>query len=99
MNELAKAGLRVPEDVSVVGADDIRFARLTRPPLTTIRMPMEQLGRLAFRTLEEMLASNRHSGIERTIDTELVIRESTGQAREQAANPSAGSAAIEPVLR
>jgi hypothetical protein len=46
-----------------------------------------------------MLASNRHSGIERTIDTELVIRESTGQAREQAANPSAGSAAIEPVLR
>jgi len=97
LNELDKAGLRVPEDVSVVGADDIRFARLMRPSLTTIRIPVVELGRLAFRTLEEMLAHSRHAGIERTIDTELVIRESTGLAREQAASLSPSSAVNAPV--
>ena len=84
MNELAKVGLQVPEDVSVVGADDIRFARLTRPPLTTIRIPMQELGRLAFQTLEEMMASSQPIGLERTIDTELIIRASTSPPREQA---------------
>ena len=89
MNELAKAGHRVPEDVSVVGVDDIRFARLTRPPLTTIRIPKEALGRLAARTLEEMRTSTRPSGFERTIDTTLIIRDSTTGALEPAETPSA----------
>jgi DNA-binding LacI/PurR family transcriptional regulator len=89
MNELAKAGHRVPEDVSVVGVDDIRFARLTRPPLTTIRIPKEALGRLAARTLEEMRTSTRPSGFERTIDTTLIIRDSTAGALEPAETPSA----------
>ncbi len=93
MNELARAGLSVPNDVSVVGADDIQFARLTRPSLTTIRIPREELGRMAFQILDDMLASKHPSGIERTVDTDLVIRESTGPARELTANTMASSAA------
>ena len=91
LNELNKAGLRVPEDVSVVGADDIRFARLVRPALTTIRVPMAELGRLAFTTREALLAHSRHTGVERTIDTELVIRDSTGPARKETAEASNSS--------
>ena len=48
MNALEEAGVRVPEDVSIIGIDDIPFAFLARPPLTTIRVPREQLGMQAF---------------------------------------------------
>jgi len=99
INELAKAGLRVPVDVSVVGADDIRFARLTRPPLTTIRIPKEALGRLAFMTLEEMVTSGRPLGFERTVDTELIIRDSTGPAHELTVKASVGSDVTEEAFR
>jgi LacI family transcriptional regulator len=99
MNELAKAGLRVPNDVSVVGADDIRFAHLTRPPLTTMRIPKEALGRLAFMTLEEMLACSRPTGLERTVDTELIIRGSTGPAPAPTAKASIDSNATAEVFR
>jgi LacI family transcriptional regulator len=88
MNELAKAGYRVPEDVSVVGADDIRFALLSRPTLTTIRIPKEVLGRLAAGTLEEMRTGSRPSGFDQTIDTTLIIRGSTGPAHEPAVRAS-----------
>jgi DNA-binding LacI/PurR family transcriptional regulator len=75
---LAKCGVRVPADVSVVGADDIPFAALMHPPLTTVRIPREQLGETALRTLERMLAGE--GGVELSLETQLVIRESTGPA-------------------
>jgi len=81
MNALQQAGLRVPEDVSIVGIDNLSFAFLTRPPLTTINVPREQLGVSAFRALEKMLQLKRHNGADYTLETELVIRRSTGQAR------------------
>lgn len=77
---LEDAGLRVPEDVSVVGTDDIEFARLVRPSLTTIRIPREQLGKLAFEVLDKMLCSSRRIGREHVLDTELVVRQSTACA-------------------
>lgn len=55
MRALSKCGLRVPADVSVVGADDIPFCALTHPPLTTVRIPRERLGLLAFEVLQSML--------------------------------------------
>src|SRR6202043_3302226 len=55
MSALEESGGRVPEDVSVIGIDDIFFAFLARPPLTTIRVPREQLGIKAFEALERML--------------------------------------------
>lgn len=74
-------GFRVPDDVSVVGADDIPFAAVTQPPLTTVRMPRERLGSLASQLLQQMLLEKRETGVEEVLDTELVIRKSTAAAR------------------
>jgi len=77
MSVLEEAGVRVPEDVSVVGCDDIFFAQLARPPLTTIHVPREKLGRLSFEAIEKIVASKSHQGREYTLDTRLVVRRST----------------------
>lgn len=81
MSALEEAGVRVPEDASIVGIDDISFACLARPPLTTIRVPREQLGTQAFQALDKMLRLKRQPGAEYILDTELVVRSSTGPAR------------------
>ena len=79
-------GLRVPADISVAGFDDIPFARYLFPPLTTVRQPMREMGRLAMQSLIRLLSGH---GSEETIQVpaELVIRESTapphGAARAQ----------------
>lgn len=80
---LFQCGLNVPGDVSVIGADDIPFAALTQPPLTTIRMPREKLGAVAFELLQERLAEKGGQGREFVLDTELVIRESSAIVRRQ----------------
>ena len=81
MSALEEAGARIPEDVSVIGIDDISFAFLTRPPLTTIRVPREQLGRTAFQAFDKMLRLQRRKGAEYHLETELVVRKSTAPAR------------------
>ncbi len=73
-------GFRVPEDFSIVGADDVWMTRYCHPPLTTIRIPRDVLGQLAFDVLMKMLRSKRKQGSEHVLDTELVARRSTGQA-------------------
>lgn len=83
MNALEEAGVRVPEDVSVVGIDDISFAFLARPPLTTISVPREQLGVLAFQALDKMLKLKRRKGAEYYLETALVVRGSTAPAAAQ----------------
>lgn len=65
IRSFARFGIRVPEDISVVGADDIPFAALTHPPLTAIRIPREQLGSVAMQTLPEMLIKPEKAGTER----------------------------------
>ncbi|GMA23191.1 hypothetical protein GCM10025864_09500 [Luteimicrobium album] len=51
-----EAGLRVPEDVAIIGIDDIEAASLVRPALTTIRVPAEEIGRTAGRMLQDRIA-------------------------------------------
>jgi LacI family transcriptional regulator len=80
LQALIRIGLRVPDDVSVVGADDIAFSQLTQPALTTVRIPRGQLGQTACEVLERMLRG-KCPGLETTVDTELVIRDSTGPVR------------------
>jgi len=77
---LQAAGIDVPGRISVVGADDIPLARLTSPPLTTIRIPRDVIGVEAFKALEKMLHSKRHNGTQCSVETSLVIRQSTGPA-------------------
>lgn len=78
---LTRAGLRVPEDVSVVGADDIPMAGLMTPSLTTIHMPRQELGQAAFQLLHKMLNGEASDGLEVLLDTQLVLRASTAARR------------------
>jgi DNA-binding LacI/PurR family transcriptional regulator len=81
MSALEGAGVRIPEDISIVGIDNISFATLARPPLTTINVPREELGKTAFDALERILKLKRHRGAEYTLKTELIVRKSTAPAR------------------
>ena len=83
MSALEESGVRVPEDVSVIGIDDIFFAFLARPPLTTINVPREQIGIKAFEALDKMLKLKRHKGSNYTLETDLVVRKSTAPVRRQ----------------
>jgi len=78
---LEEAGIDVARDMSVVGIDDISFAFLTRPPMTTIRVPREQLGVTAFNALDKMMKRKTQKGTDYEMETELVIRKSTAPAR------------------
>jgi len=76
------AGLRVPEDLSVIGLDDIDFAEFTLPPLTTIRLSRQELAKAAFDALllqAENTANTAVNPIQREflVSTSLVIRGST----------------------
>ena len=74
---LGAAGLRVPDDLSVVGYDDLNFAARLAPPLTTVRQPKYELGRAAAELLlEEEDPEHRHREIR--FRPELVVRGSTG---------------------
>jgi len=70
-------GLRVPEDISVVGFDDIQSAAFHNPSITTIRQPLHQMGMIAARAL--LLRVRGQAAVPRTMPVmpELVIREST----------------------
>lgn len=80
MSALEEAGVKVPDDVSIVGIDNISFATLARPSLTTIHVPREKLGETAFFALEKMLKLKRHNGAEYSLETELIVRKSTAPA-------------------
>jgi LacI family transcriptional regulator, repressor for deo operon, udp, cdd, tsx, nupC, and nupG len=84
MRALATQGLNVPGDVSVVGFDDIRFARYTSPPLTTIAQPKNELGREAMRMLIELLNDPSTPVLKRVLSADLVVRGSTAQCAEKA---------------
>jgi DNA-binding LacI/PurR family transcriptional regulator len=71
-------GLIVPDDIAMVGFDDLPFARYTDPPLTTVCLPVPELARQAGEMLISLL-NNEKPGCQRKIlDTCLVIRESCG---------------------
>lgn len=85
---LEEAGVDVPNDISVVGVDDLPFSFLVRPALTTIRVPREELGRTSFSALDRLLKLKKHKGAEFVVDTELVIRKSTAPKPEFSSRPT-----------
>ena len=94
---LREAGVRVPEDVSVIGFDDIAFAQLAHPPLTTISLPRDRLGCLAFQALRSLFRHKGARGGEFVVETHLVKRQSTAAARQEALQ-LAPSQALSPAL-
>ncbi len=83
---LQESGLRVPEDVSVLGFDDIYAAEFHNPALTTIRQPLFEMGSLAAQTLLKRLAVNQTNDEEipqtLTVEPKLIVRQSTTQAKK-----------------
>jgi DNA-binding LacI/PurR family transcriptional regulator len=77
---LQEQGLRVPQDVSVMGFDDIPVAAFNTPTLTTVRQPLARMGQVAAQTLLERIAGRDDYPSEIAIEPELVVRESTTQA-------------------
>ena len=69
--------LRVPEDLSIVGFDDTEVARLLSPPLTTVRQPLREMGRLALRTALRLAAGEELDSHHVELATELIVRSST----------------------
>ena len=100
MHRLSREGLHIPDDISVIGFDDIHMAEMMIPPLTSVRMSRSELARAAVGALRahvEKTAPQR----EYRVDTQLVVRESTGfprgtmsQLRKKRSAPRADSQAV-----
>lgn len=76
MDGIKRKGLKIPEDISIVGFDDIELASQTVPPLTTVRVPKEKLGILGIRKLIARLADKKTKPENITLPVKLIIRES-----------------------
>jgi DNA-binding LacI/PurR family transcriptional regulator len=88
-----EAGMRVPEDVSVVGFDDIYEAAYHIPALTTIKQPLRRMGMLAAETLVKRISDpGTESPPFVQVEPELIVRESTAAATEASARPRTTSA-------
>lgn len=77
LRSLHDHGIQVPGDISVVGFDDLGFAQFLNPPLTTVRAPTEQVGRIATEKLFSLLQDNSSNGVV-ILPTEIVYRRSCG---------------------
>jgi DNA-binding LacI/PurR family transcriptional regulator len=76
-----EAGLQVPDDISVVGFDDIQSAAYITPPLTTVRQPLLKVGEIAARSLLDRIEARTKYVSEIVIEPELIVRKSTARPR------------------
>jgi LacI family transcriptional regulator len=84
LQAMAVAGLRVPQDMAIVGYDDIDFARAAAVPLSSVRQPAELLGRSAMELLqEEVAAADRHRHRQVIFQPDLIVRESSDYIRRR----------------
>ena len=81
LHELREAGLRIPQDVSVTGFDNIRLAEVSFPPLTTLHIPREHIGQMMFQDLITPSPVPEACGRRLVLEPEFVLRGSTGPAR------------------
>ena len=81
-------GLRIPEDLSVVGFDDLPVARWASPPLTTVRQPLAEMGQAAAQMLGELIEGSALRSNRLELSTELVVRESTAVPRRASDDPA-----------
>lgn len=86
-----EAGLRVPEDISVVGFDDIPGAAFANPGLTTVRQPLLRMGQIAAQTVVDLIEGRGECVPEIAIEPEFVVRESTGPAPSRHRTTGAGT--------
>jgi DNA-binding LacI/PurR family transcriptional regulator len=82
-------GLRVPEDISVTGFDDLFFAAYLEPPLTTVRQPMWRMGQMAMENLLKLM-SGEESVAQVKVEAELIVRGSTAKVKVRGGKSSHG---------
>lgn len=82
LRAISEAGLKVPDDIAIVGFDDLEFSSLTNPPLTTIRQPRYEMGRKSLEILTSILRERRSGdeaspdGVKVCFQPELIVRQS-----------------------
>lgn len=80
MRAAFKWGLSIPADISIVGFDDIDLSDIVHPPLSTLRLPRNELAEAFFHALQDFREDPHAEGRQYTVKTSLIIRESTGPA-------------------
>jgi LacI family transcriptional regulator len=78
MKALLEKGYRIPEDISVIGFDDLPFCEISSPRLTSLRVPKQEMGRLAVRKMIELIAKDQGVRTKIQLCTEFVERDSVG---------------------
>ena len=89
---LHESGVRVPDDLAVLGFDGLAAGAISRPPLSTVAQPIADLGAAAVRTLLDLIAQPERAPIHRLLDTQLLIRRSCGCPWDPTADPRGGEA-------
>jgi LacI family transcriptional regulator len=79
LRAVVQAGLKVPEEISIIGFDDIDFCQITQPPLTTIQISRRNLAEKAFDALASIMKGKSKRGRHYSVETHLIIRGSTGR--------------------
>ena len=78
---LKESGIKVPEDISIVGFDDLPYCEITDPPLSTLRVPKERMGRIAMSRLIQNIERITPEKIMLRIRSELILRKSIGKRK------------------
>lgn len=76
MKAMSERGIRIPDDVSIVGFDDLTFSSISNPPLTTLRVPKQEMGRIAVRRLRDILQDNDSLRLKTQVCTQFIERDS-----------------------
>jgi LacI family transcriptional regulator len=84
MDAIRSRGLRIPEDISVIGFDNIQQSAMVHPPLTTVQQPLDQMGRVAIQLLLGVLKDPSKNAGRIELPTELIVRSSTSAPRDRA---------------
>jgi DNA-binding LacI/PurR family transcriptional regulator len=88
-----RMGLSVPDDLSIIGCDDIAMASYSQPTLSTVRIPRDAIGQEAFQLLDKMSSSKGRRGGQAVVSTSFIARASSGVAPNRRTSRSAGAAA------
>ncbi|GFP32339.1 LacI family transcriptional regulator [Candidatus Hakubella thermalkaliphila] len=75
---LVGKGIRVPEDIAIIGFDDEEFCRFFDPPITTVRQPLRQMGKIAAQALIERRLDGSGGVFQQVLSVRLIVRESCG---------------------
>jgi DNA-binding LacI/PurR family transcriptional regulator len=94
MKGLSKLGVAVPDDVSVVGIDNIIFDELVEPTLTTIAVPLYRMGFTGVKNCIAVASGARTSGRPLVLPVRLVVRHSTAQRRRKSTSPARGTTSV-----